>query len=507
MIITDIKTDIYASEYELEKEIIRKTGYKPYDYKVRRRSVDSRHGKINYVYTVEVLKSSNEVFEKTAPVISAISPHKRPVIVGAGPSGLFCAYVLAQAGARPIVLERGKPVHLRKIDVEKFSQNGILNIDSNVQFGEGGAGTFSDGKLMSGINDPLMRYMTDIFIECGAKEEISFVAKPHIGTDALVDIVKNLRIKIEENGGNVIFNSKMTDISINNGGISTVVADKEYETDDLILAIGHSARDTFSMLNKKGINLQAKPFSVGVRIEHSQDMINSVRYGKGADIGILGAADYKLSYHTKENRGVYTFCMCPGGFVVASSSDEGGVVTNGMSYSDRGGVNANSALLVSVGVEDFQRNHPLSGFEFQRKIEEKAFMEGGGNYFAPCQLLGDYLKNEPSDRICDIKPTYKPGIKLCNLNKIFPEFINDSIKEAIPVFERKLKGFANDNAVLTAPETRSSSPVKIPRDKQFMCNINGIYPIGEGAGYAGGITSSAVDGIRCALNIINKYVN
>jgi len=505
MILTDIKLDIHACSDALLNEITKTAGFVPFDYKIRRKAIDARHGKVNFVYTVEILKNENEKFEEFAPEISKISPKKRPIIVGAGPSGLFCAYVLAKAGAAPIVIERGKPVDLRKADLDNFINFGVLNTESNVQFGEGGAGTFSDGKLMSGIKDPLMRYMTEIFIMCGAKKQIEYEAKPHIGTDALVKIVKNLRLEIERLGGEVIFESKLTDIKLKNNNIVSITADKEYETDDLILAIGHSARDTFSMLLRKGINIETKPFSVGMRIEHRQEDINCARYGVNADTDILGAADYKLSYHTSQNRGVYTFCMCPGGYVVASSSDDGGIVTNGMSYSDRGGTNANSALLVGVTPDDFNSNHPLSGFDFQRDIEEKAFVMGGGNYYAPCQLLGDYINNSVSTNFYDVKPTYKPGIEFCDLNKLFPEYVNNAIKEAIPVFDKKIKGFGSKTAVLTAPETRSSSPVKIPRDDNFMCNISGIFPIGEGAGYAGGITSSAVDGIRCALKIINKY--
>ncbi len=505
MIVTDIKLGIYDDENDLKNAISSKIGFTPYNYKILRRAIDARHGRINYVYTVEVLRSSLDKFIDNTPKINKITPKKRPLIVGAGPSGLFCAYVLAKAGARPIVVERGKSVDLRQKDVENFKKFGILNTESNIQYGEGGAGTFSDGKLMSGINDPLMRYVSDIFIECGADRKISYVAKPHIGTDVLVDVVKNLRCAIEKNGGSVIFDSKLTDIVIKNGCISGAIAKNEYEIDDLILAIGHSARDTFSMLHRKGINVQAKPFSVGMRIEHSQRQINLSRYGENADINTLGAAEYKLSYHTKKNRGVYTFCMCPGGFVVASSSEKGGVVTNGMSYSNRNGTNANSALLVGITPEDFGNNNPLSGFEFQRRLEEKAFLFGGENYFAPCQLLGDYLEKKISNGFLDVKPTYKPGVSFCDLNKIFPEYVNESIKEAVPVFNKKLNGFSYDGAVLTAPETRSSSPVRIPRNDKYICNIEGIYPIGEGAGYAGGITSSAVDGVKCALNIINKY--
>ena len=360
---------------------------------------------------------------------------------------------------------------------------------------------------MSGINDPLMRYVSDIFIECGAQKEISYISKPHIGTDVLVKVIKNLRLEIEKNGGSVIFESKLSDIVIKDNCVSSVIANDDYDTEDLVLAIGHSAQDTFSMLHKKGINIIEKPFSVGMRIEHSQSKINSCRYGKNADIEKLGAADYKLSYHTQKNRGVYTFCMCPGGFVVASSSNEGRIVTNGMSYSDRAGSNANSALLVGINTDDFKNGNPLSGFDFQRRIEEKAFKMGGENHFAPCQLLEDYLEEKITKSFKDVKPTYQPGVTFGDLNELFPSYVNEAIKEAVPVFGRKLREFSYGGAILTAPETRSSSPVKIPRNDRYVCNVDGIYPIGEGAGYAGGITSSAVDGVKCALNIIDKYKN
>ncbi len=503
------------------------------NFTVTKRAIDSRkkHKMIYFVYSVEL--SVNKEFDilKNKTVQKNIKRHrieikepylyaqkeikikkikKRPIIVGTGPSGLFSALVMAKAGMNPLVIERGNDMDSRIKDVELFMKNGILNTESNIQFGEGGAGTFSDGKLNTLITNPRIKYIFEEFVKAGAPQSILFDATPHIGTDKIRNVVKNIRKQIIELGTEIRFNTKLTDIQINNNKIIGITLNKneEIETDILVLAIGHSARDTYEMLYNKNITITQKPFAVGIRIEHKKEMINKSQYGKFYNNKKLGSAKYKLVYHSKNNRSVYTFCMCPGGYVVPSSSEKGGVVTNGMSEYAQNGENSNSALLVNVGAEDFESKHPLAGIKFQRNLEKKAFNLGGGNYNAPSQLVGDFLKNRKSESIKSINPTYKPNIKLVSLDECLPKFISESIKEAIPKLNNKIDGFAHPHAILTAIETRSSSPVRIVRDKESMqSNIMGIYPIGEGAGYAGGIISSAVDGIQAGETIIKHYRN
>ncbi len=432
----------------------------------------------------------------------------RPVIAGFGPAGFFAALILARAGFKPLVLERGADVDTRTRDVNGFWINRKLNTESNVQFGEGGAGTFSDGKLTTGIKDPLCRKVVEELVAHGAPPEISYSSRPHIGTDKLGAVVKAFREEIISLGGEVRFGWKLTDLIIANGviqGISCRRPDgghEDIETDTLLLCIGHSARDTVEMLYKKGIKIIQKPFSVGVRIEHPREMIDKAQYGSFAGHPALGAADYKLACHPEHGRGAYTFCMCPGGTVVAAASEENSVVVNGMSEYARDGENSNAALLVGIEPEHFGSDHPLAGIELQRKIERTAFELGGGDYSAPCQTIGDFLADRPSTKLSYVKPTVATGVTPSDIRKVLPEKVTDIMAKAIVKMDRSLNGFALPDGVLTAPETRSSSPVRILRDELYQANIRGLYPCGEGAGYAGGIVSAAVDGIRCAHAVL-----
>ncbi len=430
----------------------------------------------------------------------------RPIVVGTGPSGLFCALVLAEAGLRPLVIDRGGDVDARVKDVGRFFSSGKLNINSNVQFGEGGAGTFSDGKLYTNIKNSRMKYVFDEFIKAGAPQRIATDAHPHIGTDKLRGVVKKIREKIISLKGEVRFHTCLTNIEIENQKVAAAIFDGQEKilVDNLILAIGHSARDTYQMLYDKEIGMKPKSFAVGLRIEHPTELINKSQYGHCCNNPKLSTARYKLVAHLKGKRSVYTFCMCPGGFVVASSSEEGGVVTNGMSECAQDGQNSNSALLVNISPDDFESEHPLAGIEFQRKWERKAFVAGGKNYSAPAQRVGDFLKGEPSKASGEVSSTYEPGVKMTLLDECLPYYVIESIKEALPALDRKIKGFAYPDAVLVGVETRSSSPVRFTRDEFFQSTIAGVYPTGEGAGYAGGIVSSAVDGMKVAESIIKK---
>ncbi len=516
--INDVKLSLDSDESELKDIVRKKLRIDVTDItnlRIYKKSVDARDKNyVHFVYSIDVELKNEDRFKKYSVVKNKetknaklnIKSEKRPVIVGSGPAGIFSAMMLAYAGLNPIIIEQGKKVDERKKDVDLFWNEGILNTSSNVQFGEGGAGTFSDGKLTTQINDPLCRKVLKEFVECGAPEEIMYNAKPHIGTDILIKVVENMRKKIESLGGEFLFEEKFVDFNYIDGKVTSVKCSKLIETDTLILAIGHSSRDTFEMLYEKGVNMCKKPFSVGVRIEHLQSMINESQYGKFANHPKLGAADYKLVYHSNNGRAVYTFCMCPGGKVVASSSEEGGVVTNGMSFHSRDGINANSGLLVTVLPEDFKDESPLAGMHFQRELEKKAFEVAGSNYFAPVQLVSNFLNNTKSKEFKNVNTTYIPGTTMCNLHDIFPEFITNMLKEALVSLDKKLKGFASDDAVLVGVETRSSSPLRIIRDDNMMSNIKGIYPCGEGAGYAGGIMSSAVDGIKIADKIIENLI-
>ena len=481
------------------------------DYRIYKKSIDARNkDDVHYNYTIDV-KNCKKIKNLKSIKINKFNLHTietnrkstyKPIIVGSGPAGLFCALVLVYNGIDPIIIERGKKVEERQKDVEQFWKTGKLNTSSNAQFGEGGAGTFSDGKLNTGTHNPLCRNVLDEFVKYGAPEQILYENKPHIGTDNLIKIVANMRNEIIRLGGEFLFEETVTDIDIKENKINAVRCSKNIETDTAVFSIGHSARDTFEMLYKKGLKMEKKNFSVGVRIEHKQEMINKSQYGIKTKLK-LPAADYKLVYHGKE-RSCYTFCMCPGGQVVATSSEEGTIVTNGMSKFARSGENANSAVLVNVTPEDFKGDSPLEGVYFQKELEEKAFKLGGSNYYAPVQRVEDFIANRKTTEFGDVKPTYLPGVTKSNLNEILPDFVAETLKEGIQYFDKKIKGFANHDSILTGVETRSSSPVKIVRDDNYMSNIKGIYPCGEGAGYAGGIMTAAVDGINCAIAILNK---
>lgn len=455
-----------------------------------RESVDARNkNNIKLVYTID-FDSNISLPLKEAPDLSyqVIRPEKkakRPVVAGFGPCGIFCALVLAEAGMEPIVLERGKKVAERKEDVDLFWKEGRLDTESNVQFGEGGAGTFSDGKLTTGIKDNRIRKVLEEFCGAGAPGEILYKQRPHIGTDVLRGVIKEIREKIIALGGEIRFGTKMTGIRTENDQLFSVIAGgEEIVTDDLVLAVGHSARDTFAMLNDMGIPMEQKPFSIGVRVQHPQKMINRAQYGDHGLANVLGPAEYKLSHHLDNGRGVYTFCMCPGGKVIAAASETGGLVTNGMSYSARDGKYANSGLLVDVRPEDFGSDDVLAGVEFQRRYERLAFAIAGG-YVPP---LATWEEFEGSD-----------------VMECLPGFASSSIMQALPVMGRKLKGFDDPRTMMFAVETRSSSPVRMMRNDDFMSSVAGIYPGGEGAGHAGGIMSAAVDGIKIAESIARRY--
>ena len=487
---------------------------------VVKRSVDARKKPdVRIIYTVDAAVDGNEgkILRqsgcKRASVAvkqyykvpkSAVLPKNRPVVVGFGPAGMFAALVLAMAGLHPIVLERGEDAQTRQKKVETFFRTGTLDPECNVQFGEGGAGTFSDGKLNTGVNNPRIGWILEQFVKAGAGEEILFDAKPHIGTDVLVDVVQNLRQHILDLGGEVRFKSKVTGLLTKDDHVTGVElgSGEVIECDQVIFAIGHSARDTFTMLCERNIPMEAKPFAMGVRIEHKQSAIDRAQYG--TDSLPLPPADYKLVKHLADAT-VYTFCMCPGGYVVAAASEEGGVVTNGMSYADRGGENANAALLVTVNPADFPYEGPLGGMYWQREIEQKAYAVSGG-YRAPAQRVGDFLgtasrEGEP------VKPTYRPGVAMCDLHDVLPKRITGALEEALPLLEGNLRGFADPNALMTGPETRSSSPVRILRDETRQSVLRGFYPTGEGAGYAGGIMSAAIDGMMSAEAVIDALEN
>lgn len=521
--INQIKLDITATDSDLKRKILsvlRITENSLKNYKIVKRSIDARKGDVKYVYQVDVeidnekkvvhrLRNNNiKIVDKVKYRYNVTGKEKlssRPIIVGTGPAGLFCGYMLAKAGYKPLLIERGQKVEERMESVNTFWTTGKLNVESNVQFGEGGAGTFSDGKLNTLVKDAYGRgkEVLETFVKFGAPEEIVYDNKPHIGTDKLVDVVRKMRNAIIELGGEVLFNTKLTDIHIDNGRVTKIEVNnfKWIDTDVVVLAIGHSARDTFRMIKDKNLNISKKAFAIGVRVEHSQDMINKVMYGD--KYKLLGAAPYKLTYKTEKGRAVYSFCMCPGGFVVNASSVDGHLVVNGMSNYDRAEKNANSAIIVNVTPEDFDEDDVLAGVKFQEKWERKAYEACNGN--VPVQLFGDFKEGKESKEFGTITPNIKGQYEFYDINKILPLYVSESLVEGIEAFDKKIKGFANKDTVLSGIETRTSSPIRIERNEDFCSNIDGIYPCGEGAGYAGGITSAAIDGLKVFEAIISRY--
>jgi len=522
--ITEIKLPLDHLPSAIVAAVIKKLGINATDlveYSIFKRGVDARKADaILLAYTLDVTvngetkvlaKLKKDPHVKLAPDTSyhfvAQAPadlKTRPIVVGLGPSGLFAALVLAQSGFKPLVLERGKAVRERTKDTFNFWRKGELNPESNVQYGEGGAGTFSDGKLYSQIKDPKHygRKVLNEFVQAGAPEEILYVSHPHIGTFRLVGMVEKMRETIIALGGEIRFQSKVDDIEIEGGQVQAVIlaSGERIPTHHLVLAVGHSARDTFEMIHQRGIYIEAKPFSIGFRIEHPQSLIDAARHGPNAQHPILGAADYKLVHHASNGRSVYSFCMCPGGTVVASASEPGCVVTNGMSQYSRNERNANAGIVVGITPEVDFPGDPLAGIALQRKLESQSYVLGGSTYQAPGQLIGDFLSNKASTEFGQVTPSYTPGVHLTNLETALPEYAITAIREAIPEFAKQIKGFDLADGILTGVETRTSSPIRIKRNDDNLQSINtkGLYPTGEGAGYAGGILSAGVDGIRVA---------
>jgi uncharacterized protein len=539
--LTEVKLPLDHPEEAIQTAILKKLHITPAElirYSIFKRSYDARKKEdIVFVYILDVETTQEkrllQRFKKDPHVMptpdtryryvaqaseGAIASTYRPVVIGAGPCGIFAGLLLAQMGLRPLILERGKPVHDRSVDTFGFWSKRKFNPESNAQFGEGGAGTFSDGKLYSRVKDANHhgRKVLEELVNAGAAPEILYVNKPHIGTYRLVKIVENMRRTIESLGGEIRFQSRVEKIDIEEKGErqvrGVILANGEYiRSDHVILAVGHSARDTFEMLHQQGVYIEPKPFSVGFRVEHPQSVIDQCRLGSQAGHPMLGAADYQLVHHCSNGRSVYSFCMCPGGQVVAATSEVGRVVTNGMSQYERSGKNANSGIVVGITPDDYPGS-PLAGMEFQRRLEERAFELGGCTYEAPGQLIGDFLAQRPSTALGSVKPSYRPGVHLCDLSPSLPEYAIAAIREAIPAFDKQIKGFAMHDAILTGVETRTSSPIRIKRKDDYQSlNTAGLYPAGEGAGYAGGILSAGIDGIKVAeavaLSILHQKVN
>ena len=519
-----IKLTLDEEEAQLLSKAAARLRCRPEDItqlRILRKATDAREG-LHFVYTVAVAVKNEaqvlrrcrdkragtyqpETYRLPAPVRCDVSP----VVVGMGPGGLFAALVLAKCGLNPIVLERGEAVEQRRETVEKFWHSGVLDTESNVQFGEGGAGAFSDGKLNTGTKDVRHRFILESLVACGAPETILYDAKPHVGTDMLYIALQNMRRELLALGADIRFGHRLDGIETANGQLIALKVRTKDGTYPLpcrhaLLALGHSARDTVEMLYESGVHMEAKPFAVGVRIEHRQADIDASQYRQYAGHPALSASSYKLSCHLDNGRSAFSFCVCPGGTVVAAASETGRVVTNGMSEYARDKENINGALLINVTPDDFPTDHPLAGIAFQRQLEETAYALGGGNYRAPTQRVEDFLLHRPTVAACSVKPSYRPGVTYTDLHRCLPPFVTQSITLALPLLGSKLRGYDASDALLTAVESRSSSPVKIPRDETYQCNIRGIYPCGEGAGFAGGILSAAADGMRCAESIIKE---
>lgn len=522
LILRNVKMPLEHNEIELKNKILKTLRLKENEllkYEIIKKAIDSRKkNDVHYLYNFNIQVKNEKRLLKVKNISEAkvyqyktekvINFGKRPIIVGSGPAGLLAGIVLAEAGLKPIIIEQGKDVQSRKKDIENFWKTGVLNSTSNVQFGAGGAGTFSDGKLTTGVNNERKYKLVEELIKAGAPEEIKYLSKPHLGTDILETVVENMCQKIISLGGEIKFETKFIDYQVDeNNKLCTIKVIKdeieaEIEADFMILAIGHSARETFYKIHDNGLEMKAKPFAVGMRIEHLQADVNKSQYGESALK--LDAASYKLNTRL-DSRTLHTFCMCPGGVVVGAASATGKVVTNGMSYYKRDLINSNSAILVNVTPEDFAGDkHPLNGIKFQEELEQMAFVAGGSNYFAPVQKVGDFLENKITTEFTKVKPTYQPGVTMVNLNDHFPKFITKTIREGLLNLQGRVDFLKDPEAVLTAIESRSSSPVTIARNEKLMSNTYGILPCGEGAGYAGGIVSAAIDGIRCAEQIISE---
>ena len=519
--ISQLKLPVTHTQEQLEKKLLKMLRMSRKDlgqYYIRKRSLDARKKpELYYVYSIDVeikneervLKSMKGKVQKVSSRPYSVPEHgterlsDRPVIIGSGPAGLFCAYLLAREGYRPLIIERGALVRERRKDVEKFWETGVLDPSSNVQFGEGGAGTFSDGKLNTLVKDPAgrNRFVLETFVKFGAPEDILWEQKPHIGTDILIDVVETMRREIEKMGGEFRFHSQVTDL-IPEEKVLIINDEEKIRAGAAVLAIGHSARDTFYMLCERGFDMEAKAFAVGVRVEHPQRLIDENMYGRD-NRGNLPAASYKLTEKLDNGRGVYTFCMCPGGYVVNASSEPGCLAVNGMSYHGRAGENANSAVIVTVTPQDYGTDHPLSGVEFQRELERRAWEEGSG--YVPVQRFEDFCANKKTVELGCIKPNIKGHYRLGNVRNIFPEELSLSIQEGIGAMDHKIRGFADKDVLLSGVESRTSSPVRINRDDGFRSNIPWVYPCGEGAGYAGGITSAAMDGVKVAEALVRKF--
>ena len=525
--INQIKLPIHHNREQLEQKIKKQLHLKPdqkFTYSIAKKSIDARKKpELHYVYSVDVETTNEDQILKKVhdnnimstkpkkyqiPQNSQLSFSHAPVVVGAGPAGLFCAYALTLGGYKPLILERGKCVEERMQDVEAFWQTGVLDPASNVQFGEGGAGTFSDGKLNTLVKDPVgrNRFVLETFVLFGAPEHILYENKPHIGTDILADVIKRMRQFLIEHGATFRFEAQVTDLEITEGHVTGVTTNgtEQIAAECVVLAIGHSARDTFAMLLEKKLEMEAKSFAVGFRVEHPQKLMNEIQYGE-TYAQELPAAPYKVTANLPNKRGVYSFCMCPGGYVVNASSEPGRLAINGMSYQARDSKNANSALIVTVNPKDFPDETPLGGIAFQRELERKAWELGEGRI--PVQLFGDFRKDQASTEFREVVPQMRGGFVLSNVRSILPKAIGDSIEEGVLAFGKKLHGFDREDALLSGIESRTSSPVRITRSKEGLSNIEGIYPCGEGAGYAGGITSAAMDGIKAAEFICEKFRN